>query len=217
MKITHHPSDASLMSCSAGSMPEAFAAVMASHIAMCPCCRGTLSTMEHIGTALFDQLPPTPVSRPAPVAALRAMDADVPSQVAPQDTGVLGDVPDPLVKVLGTSLDDVPWKRVGPGVWSHNIALSDAARGDLRLIKIAPGQAVPDHGHHGNEMTLVLRGAYSDISGVYRTGDVADLDEHVEHQPIADPVEGCICLIAVEGRLKFKSRVARLVQPFTGF
>ena len=36
MAITHHPAPESLMSCSAGSMPEAFAAVMASHIAMCP-------------------------------------------------------------------------------------------------------------------------------------------------------------------------------------
>ena len=216
MKITHHPSDASLMSCSAGSMPEAFAAVMASHISMCPCCRGTLSTMEHIGTALFDQLQPAPVNRLAPVAALRAMEADVTTH-ATFDTERSGDVPDPLVSILGSSLDDVPWKRVGPGVWTHNITLSDPSRGDLRLIKIAPGQVVPDHGHRGNEMTLVLRGAYTDASGVYRAGDVADLDEHIEHQPVADPVEGCICLIAVEGRLKFKSRVARLVQPFTGF
>lgn len=216
MKITHHPDAASLMSCSAGSMPEAFAAVMASHISMCPSCRRDLATMEHIGTALFEKLVPVSVSRPAPVAAMRALEADVDEQDA-RLAVIAGDVPQPLMAAIGAHLDKVPWKRVGPGVWQHQIALNDPSRGELRLVKVAPGQALPEHGHRGNEMTLILRGSYADVSGTYKLGDVADLDEDVEHQPIADPVEGCICLIAVQGRLRFKSAMARLVQPFTGF
>lgn len=172
--------------------------------------------MEHIGTALFDKLVPAPVVRPAPIAAMRAMEADADEgEVATKV--IAGDVPKPLVAAIGPHLDKVPWKRVAPGVWQHQIALSDPSRGELRLIKVAPGQALPEHGHRGDEMTLVLRGAYSDASGVYKVGDVADLDEGVEHQPLADPVDGCICLIAVQGRLKFKSAIARIVQPFTGF
>ena len=46
MKIAHHPGLESLMSCSAGSMPEAFAAVMASHISIGPKCRKELAIME---------------------------------------------------------------------------------------------------------------------------------------------------------------------------
>ncbi|MFN0219753.1 MAG: ChrR family anti-sigma-E factor [Hyphomicrobium sp.] len=214
MKITHHPDRASLMSCSAGSMPEAFAAVMASHISVCPCCRKDLATMEIIGVTLFDQLTPTPVSRPAPVLALRAAEADVEDR---EPNAADGDVPPPLVAVLGKSLDSVPWKRVAPGVWQHQIELSQPSRGDLRLIKVSPGMALPEHGHRSSELTLVLQGSYSDASGTYRAGDVADLDEEIEHQPVADAVEGCICLIAVEGKLKFKSRIARMVQPLTGF
>ena len=62
MSITHHPAPESLMSCSAGSMPEAFAAVMASHIAMCPSCRKELAVMERIGTVLFEAIAPTAVA-----------------------------------------------------------------------------------------------------------------------------------------------------------
>ena len=215
MGITHHPDASSLMSCSAGSMPEAFAAVMASHISVCACCRKELSTMERIGVALFEQLTPATVSRPAPVIALRAGEADIEEHRAARTSD--GEVPAPLAPILGDDLDRVPWKRVGPGVWSHQIDLSDPSRGELRLIKVAPGMALPEHGHRGNELTLVLRGAYTDASGTYRAGDVADLDQDVEHQPVADAVEGCICLIAVEGKLRFKSRIARLVQPLTGF
>lgn len=214
MTIKHHPDASSLMSCSAGSMPEAFAAVMASHISLCPHCRNELAAMQEIGVAMFESLGPGFLSRPAPVIALRANEAEVECRHAQAD---VGDVPPPLASVVGSHLDRVPWRRVAPGVWQHQIELSHPSRGGLRLIKVAPGMALPEHGHRGHELTLVLRGAYSDASGAYRVGDVADLDEDVEHQPIADPVEGCVCLIAVEGKLKFKSRMARLVQPLMGF
>ncbi len=213
MKITHHPEPESLMSCSAGSMPEAFAAVMATHISMCPCCRKDLSILEHVGAALFDSLVPTSVVRPAPVIGLRASEAGT-GEVTPATSR--GDVPSALLPVIGEFLNDVPWTRLSPGVWQHQIALSDGDRGDLRLIKVSPGYALPEHGHSGSEITLVLRGSYRDATGVYRTGDVADLSEEVEHAPLADAVEGCICLIATDGKLKFKSRIARFVQPLFG-
>ncbi len=66
-------------------------------------------------------------------------------------------------------------------------------------------------------MTLVLRGAYQDETGRYETGDVADLYGVAEHTPIADAKDGCICLIATLGRMAFKSPLARLLQPLTGF
>jgi putative transcriptional regulator len=215
MTIKHHPSSASLMSCSAGAMPEAFAAVMASHIEMCPCCRKDLSALEYVGIALFEKLDPVAVSKPAPVMALRAAEA---GDVDVLDRPVATDLPGPLAAVLGrTSLDQIDWKRVGPGVWQHQLPVRNAQNGEVRLIKVAPGQKLPEHGHSGAEMTLVLRGSYSDASGTYRAGDVAEMDDMHQHEPVADAVEGCVCLIAVEGKLRFKSRIARMVQPFTGF
>ena len=44
--------------------------------------------------------------------------------------------------------------------------------------------------------------------------DVDDLDDDVEHQPVADSDGDCICLAAVDGRLKLHSLVGRIVQPF---
>jgi putative transcriptional regulator len=46
---------------------------------------------------------------------------------------------------------------------------------------------------------------------------VADVSEEIEHAPIADADQGCICLVATEGKLRFKSRIARFIQPLTGF
>ena len=38
----------------------------------------------------------------------------------------------------------------------------------------------------GQEMTLILRGAYRDQIGRFAPGDVADLDEGIEHQPVIE-------------------------------
>lgn len=62
----------------------------------------------------------------------------------------------------------------------------------------------------------MLKGAYHDHMGVFARGDVADLDEDIEHQPVVGPGEDCICLVATEKPTRFKSLAARLMQPFVG-
>ena len=117
---------------------------------------------------------------------------------------------------VGASLDLVPWRMIGPGLWHYPIPLSKGASGDLRLFKVAPGKKLPDHGHRGEELTLLLRGSYHDELGTFEEGDIADLDDEVEHQPVADEISGCICLIASERKARFKGLIARLMQPFIG-
>jgi putative transcriptional regulator len=47
-------------------------------------------------------------------------------------------------------------------------------------------------------------------------GDIADLDDDIHHQPIADTDEDCICLIVTEAPLKFKAMMPKLFQYFVG-
>jgi putative transcriptional regulator len=127
--------------------------------------------------------------------------------------GNKNDVPPRLAHLIGTSLDRVPWKSLGPGVAHFRLPTRS---GDLRLLKVAPGRRMPEHGHGGTELTLLLRGSYSDETGSYYQGDIADLDEDVTHRPVASPFDGCICLIAWERPARFKSLLPRMVQPLTG-
>ena len=124
-------------------------------------------------------------------------------------------LPAPIAATYGLSLDSIPWKRLGPGVWHHRLALRQEGDGDLRLLRIAPGRKMPDHGHGGAELTLVIEGSYSDVTGKYRRGDIQDVDEGIEHQPIVDKDGECVCLIASEHPARFKSLVGRLTQPWT--
>ncbi len=209
MKITHHLDDSTLMSCAAGSQPEALAAVVSSHLSVCPRCRAELKKHSLIGEALFESLRPEPVTRDAPVVAMRAGEATL------VETETV-EMPLALKAALDGRFDDVPWRRAAPGIWQYPVPLSAGAKGDLRLIKVAPGTRLPEHGHGGTELTLVLDGAYSDEFGTYRKGDVADLGDDVEHRPVADPTLGCICLAASDAKPRFTGMFARLLQPLAG-
>lgn len=213
MKIEHHPDASTLMSYAAGSLPEALSAVVAAHIEMCPACAAEVRAMELIGAALFERLEPqTAMVRKQPDANVASL-AVVPELLADGDDDEHQSV---LSRLIGRELSEVHWKRLGFGIWHYPIKLSPESTGDLRLLKVAPGQVMPEHSHGGSELTLVLSGAYRDDHGRYRVGDLSDLGDDVDHQPISDATEGCICLIASDERAKFKNVMARIAQPFTG-
>ncbi len=217
MSIKHHPDISNLMCCAAGSQSEAFAAVMASHVAMCSKCRKELARMEVVGSAMFEGIEPQSVTSSAPVPAMRAQEAkreacERPSRSAGSENGI----PYPLRQLLGSDLKSLPWKWLAPGVYYVEVPLSKGAKGSLRLLKVAPGVAIPEHGHGGMELTLILAGSYRDELGEFCEGDVSDLDEDAVHRPVADPAEGCICLVAYEKKMRFSGFLARLLQPLTG-
>lgn len=214
MTIEHHPDDATLMSFAAGSLAEAHAAVVAAHISMCPVCRREVRLMQTIGAGLLNDLTPSRPLRGLPKvdAVMSGGDARLTRARRP----ATAEVPDVIAPLAGARLDQIAWKRLGPGVWHYPLPLSQPDKSDLRLLKVAPGREIPEHGHGGAELTLLLDGAYCDESGRYVRGDLADHDEDVEHQPVADPELGCVCLIATERKARFKSLVARALQPLTG-
>lgn len=212
MVMQHHPDGATLMSYAAATLPEALSAVVAAHLSMCPACRAAVRDLDHVGAALLSQVRreagPGSVSRRDRHSAEAAA-----TDVAPAQCDRL---PPALSRAYGLTLATVPWKRLGPGVWHHRLPLRQPGDGDLRLLRIAPGRAMPDHGHSGSELTLVIEGCYGDVTGRYHRGDVQDVDEGIDHQPIVEAGEPCICLIASEHPARFKSIIGRIMQPWTG-
>ena len=73
---------------------------------------------------------------------------------------------------------------------------------------------MPDHGHRGMELTLVLQGAFRDETDRFGPGDVEIADESLDHTPVAEAGVDCICLAATDARLRFNALIPRLAQPF---
>ena len=92
--------------------------------------------------------------------------------------------------------------------------LKSSGDADVRLLYIPAGSELPDHGHHGQELTLVLQGAFIDGDDRFARGDLEVADEDLEHTPVADIGEDRICLAATNAPLKFKGIAPRLAQPF---
>jgi putative transcriptional regulator len=173
---------------------------------------------ERLGGTLIDGMEAEPVSAGVLDRCLSALD-DAPAAPAPETCAIAGGpaLPTPLARRLGCPISRIRWKRVAPGIQLHDLPLSPAARGRLSLMRVATGRGVPEHGHSGSEITLVLSGSYTDRFGRFQPGDVADLDPEVEHDLKVDSAQSCICLVAVESPIRFKGIIARLMQPFTGF
>jgi len=223
MTIKHHLDEATLMGLSAGALPEALASVAACHLDVCPSCRKQLNELDMLGGALLERVEPTPLSegltermaahfrddnvRSFPVHRARARH----SNGKPR-----GEVPKPLQRLIGKSLDQLQWQWLAPGIRHYPIELPEESRGGLRLLRIKAGMRIPEHGHGGSELTLILRGAYHDRFGRFGPGDVADLDEDAEHEPRVDKDGECICLVATEEAARFKGFLSRVLQPLTG-
>jgi putative transcriptional regulator len=114
------------------------------------------------------------------------------------------------------NLDDIKWKSLAPGIKHYAISDLQTDGGSLFMLNIAPGTKIPEHGHNGIELTQVLKGSFSDAAGCFNVGDIVDLDDDVEHQPIVGSDESCICLIASQAPLRFTGLVPRLVHYFSG-
>ncbi|MEM7023371.1 MAG: ChrR family anti-sigma-E factor [Pseudomonadota bacterium] len=212
----HHPSEELLLEYASGAVSEPVALLVATHLALCPTCRRSLAELEAVGGALLDEAPSEQVaddSLPRLMARLDKPEAHetLATGPGPQDFGD-GAVPQPLREYLGTTLDDLPWRRLGPV--SEVRLLPDFAPITTRLLKIRPGTAMPSHTHGGQELTLVLKGGFVDGTGHYLRGDVAEVGSEVDHQPVADDDEICICLAVTDAPLRLTSRFGRMLNPF---
>ena len=217
MTPRHHPSDATLLTYAAGSLGEGLSLVVASHLAFCADCRASVAAGEVLGGNLFEALEPEPLAAQAreQVLATIGRTAVLTPPVPPPPFDPL--LPAPLGRYLKRDLAAIPWRVLAPGLKHFEVLPRDLLRGaNLRLLRIAPGRRLPRHSHTGTELTLVLTGSYTDEFGQFARGDVAETDDEILHEPVSDPGEDCICLIATEGRLKFESRIARLFQRFSG-
>lgn len=200
-----HPSEATLLAYVAGTLPVPHSIVIRTHLALCGECRGTIRLATALGGALLEETPPA------------AMAADALARTLAR----LGE-PDltPPPARIPTTVEDFAtgrWWWLGPGIRLMPLMRRDRDDARLDLIRVAPGVALPGHGHTGSEVTCVLQGAFGDETGEYHAGDVAEGDEDLDHQPVAlDTGRECICLIATTGRLRGHSWLARLVQPVFG-
>ena len=212
----YHPSESFLLDYAAGSAPEPIGLLVASHLTLCPACRREVEQLERLGGALLEELHPEPVGQHALAhlfARIEQGEAEQAPEPRPRHENVpASDLPRPLLDYVGTSLDDPSWRRFGP--IAEVKLLKDFGDFTTRLLRVEAGKAIPSHIHSGRELTLVLRGGFSDLNGRYRRGDVAQEEPQTAHRPLADEGEDCLCLVVTDAPLRLTGFLGRLLHPF---
>ena len=209
--IKQHLTDDLLMAYAADSLPEAFNLMVATHVSLCDHCRARAESYDAIGGQVLDEQSEGVSMSETSLAATMALiapGAPAPKPVRP-GCAVL---PAPLQDYVGGTVKDIRWRSIGMGV--KQAILPTTKDATARLLFIPAGAAVPDHGHNGMELTMVLQGAFSDEVDRFARGDVEIADEDLEHTPVADISEDCICLAVTDAPLKFNKLMPRLFQPF---
>lgn len=209
--IQHHLPDDLLMGYAAGTLPQAFDIVVASHVSLNDDARARLSSYEAVGGAVLSEMDEAELQEDSLERTLARIGRQERSAPRPAAPGIF---PEPLRKLVGGDEDAVAWRNLGRGTKQCLLHAEDGA--SARLLYIPAGQVMPEHGHRGMELTLVLKGAYRDEDDRFARGDIEFADEQTDHTPVADPGEDCICLVATDSRLRFKGWLPRIAQPFLG-
>ena len=186
--------------------------MVASHISLCDTCRANAESFDAIGGEILDNNCDAAVSEESLADTLALIDGGAVEAVSPPAYIADSVLPGPIQSYIGGDLSAVHWKPVGMGVKQAILPTSKDA--SARLLMIPAGTAMPDHGHHGKEMTMVLKGAFQDDDEYFARGDVEIADSDLHHTPVADIHEDCVCLAVTDAPLQFDKLLPKIAQRF---
>ena len=197
-----------------GQLPRAASVLTQAYLEMNPSMRPTADHVEQVGGWSLETSRPVPLTSGMTAASLLATlnDADVMDAPARDLAEATGSAPATLLDAIGQPISSLPWKWRGIGAYEHRLTHLEDEGIVARLLRIEPGRAVPQHTHQGLEATLVIAGAYTDDAGHFGPGDLELADDAVDHKPVAERGETCICFAVTEAPMQLTGRVGRLFQ-----
>lgn len=207
----------------AGQLPVGLSLMVAAHLDMCPELRPRLEQYECLGGSMMEDLSPCPEIGYDMLSSLlnriEEQESSFPDLKEPENlpkSRQRSEVfPRSIERFLGHGFEQARWRFAGPGsVISH--LWQDDDKGRLWMFRSKGGTATPVHTHSGIEWTLILKGGYTTVEGNFREGDLHQVDETCEHQPIMDQGEDCVCLVFTEGPTIYSDFLPKIMQRFTG-
>ena len=183
-----------LLARAAGTLAPPLDLLVGLHLRLSPRARARYRLFLELGGLILQELPEDRRALPEPRPPERRKRGDgsgnpasSPVAFAPLP-GVLADPYSRAVRRLSRCRDRVARTPLAwPGL------LEPGSRAEL--VRIAPGAAMPRHGHTGLELTLVMRGGYVDEWGRFETGDLQVCDGRLTHAPRALWGQDCLCIL----------------------
>lgn len=231
-----HPDIHWLTDYAAGNLPMSQALCISVHISFCSQCKKEVERLNSLGGMM---LTTSDAASTENTAELPTSHTDISESLRSQTLNLLNNtelmasspgtvsvssandepsnteaaLPRCLNKLIPNGTDKLDWKSLGSAVSVARLAAGDTER-EVALHKIKAGGSVGNHDHKGREVTVVLKGSFSDQEGQYLPGDFLVKNAGEAHRPIASEDADCICLSVLEAPVKFTGPIARLINPF---
>jgi putative transcriptional regulator len=216
--VKYHPEARFLTDYSAGSLPEEQALCVATHLHYCQACRMKVRELIELGSLLFMQQGGQPADTSARernfarlMDRVAAADAAAPAAAASVEPAADA-LPHGLHKLAQGNIEGLKWRRVGRNFRYSRLRVGNTHR-ETSLLHIRAGGSVPHHRHAGDEITVVLRGSFSDQDDKYGVGDFIVRTAGEKHSPVASQDGDCLCLATLERPIVMSNPLFRLLAP----
>ncbi len=214
--IKHHPSPEQLVDYASGSMTMSHAYCVSAHLQFCETCRRNLQKCTEIGTQLFSMTEANalPVNDGELKESVLAMlDEEIKDEGLSEEANLSSEnYSQKLKDVMDADYQQLDWSRVSPSIRLATL-LHDKDGSQIALSRTQAGGKMPHHSHTGDEITVVLKGSFSDEDGLYSQGDFIFRDAHDKHSPIVTNDGECICLMVLDAPIQFTGFFTRWLNP----
>lgn len=204
-----HPDTATLNDYTAGTLSTALAIAVKAHIEMCAECRKQSQQIAQAGAYFIENAESISVSKQLLAQTLDRInngDSDRKDTLdeSANASPVLSNPELPVViqKLLIQPIEQLPWRKLSKKLKFSRVKTGDK-KNEFAFYDIKAGGSVPHHTHHSDEVTLILKGSFSDEDGVYRKGDYLVRTQGERHSISATQNEDCLCLAVQETPIAF--------------
>lgn len=230
--ISYHPDSRFLTDFASANLSLAEAVCVSAHLEFCGKCRAHVQQLKDVGAHLLTQLPPEELEagsfarlmskigsagQAVPAPSLSESDQD--GVASRQDSSrLLGDVllPRSLRRLSRGGLHNLRWAQLGKALRVAPLPILGESR-ETAIYDIKAGGRMPEHEHRGEEITVLLKGSFSDADGSYSRGDFVVRNAGEAHQPTATQDTDCICLVCLEQPVRPSGLLYRLIEPFVQY
>lgn len=214
----YHPDTRFISDFAAGTLPLSQALCVSAHLHYCEECQGKVSQLTDLGAELFNDLEPLTMEKGfsdlmSRIKSLPTNDIETDPDRLKSKSRSDSVLPAALLKLTKNDLDSLDWHAIGKHFRYTELNVNDLAR-ETSLLSIKAGGNVPKHRHKGDEITVVLKGSFSDQDGHYQVGDFIVRTQGEMHEPVAAQDEDCLCLSTLDAPIKMSNWIYRLLVPF---
>ncbi len=238
--ISYHPDSRFLTDFASANLSLAEAVCVSAHLEFCGKCRGHVQQLKDVGAHLLVQLEPEELEADSftrLMAKIGSADNATPSPLTPPESALslnereqddaarskessrsLVDMflPRSVRSLARGGLQNLSWAQLGKALRVAPLPIFGESR-ETAIYDIKAGGRMPEHEHRGEEITVLLKGSFSDADGSYSRGDFVVRNAGEAHQPTATQDTDCICLVCLERPVRPRGLFYRLLEPLVQY